>query len=397
MWCLGGQGLATRLHRRLFVDSNITSHRFAFFRKVTSTENADAETRGIIAFKFKVQKEFRMGGNALSYTSVRLTKKNYERMAADCVAKLRALYPGKRIEALGSYRSKADFGDCDILVEGGEPYDPHVAAAALDAVEVVRNGPVTSVGIVVRPEVPEKDGNVFQVDLIKMESEAFDFAMGYFGHGDTGNLLGRLYHSCGLALRHDGLFYYVRDGDYKFREILLTRKFEEALPFMGYDPAVFAKGFDTQEDVYNYVASSPYFNPAIFLLENRNAKSRVRDRKRAMYMQFLKYCEAHPELTAFEYPKDKAAWLPRIAEFFPGFQAKYDQAVADLARQRELKARFNGDFVSKLTGLQGKELGGLMKRFKESFETPEAMHEFILDNDETALAARVKAVLAESA
>lgn len=55
-----------------------------------------------------------MGGNALSYTAVRLTKKNYERMAADCVAKLRALYPSKRIEALGSYRSKADFGDCDI-------------------------------------------------------------------------------------------------------------------------------------------------------------------------------------------------------------------------------------------------------------------------------------------
>ena len=31
-----------------------------------------------------------MGGNALSYTTVRLTKKNYTRMAADCVAKLRA-------------------------------------------------------------------------------------------------------------------------------------------------------------------------------------------------------------------------------------------------------------------------------------------------------------------
>lgn len=72
-----------------------------------------------------------MGGNALSCASVRLAKRAYERVARDCVSKLRALYPGKRIEALGSYRSKADFGDCDILVEGGESYDPHAAAAAL--------------------------------------------------------------------------------------------------------------------------------------------------------------------------------------------------------------------------------------------------------------------------
>lgn len=341
-----------------------------------------------------------MGGNALSCTSVRLARRDYERVASGCVSKLRALYPGRRIEALGSYRSKADFGDCDILVEGGEPYDPHVAAAALDAVEVVRNGPVTSIGVIVRPEVPEKDGNVFQVDLIRMESEAFDFAMGYFGHGDTGNLLGRLYHACGLALRHDGLFYYVRDGvngDYKFREIALTRKFEEALPFMGYDPTVFAKGFDTQEDVYRYVASSAYFNPAIFLLENRNAKSRVRDRKRAMYMQFLKFCEAHPGLTAFQYPTDKSAWLPRIAEYFPGFQAQYDQALVDLAQLRAVKAKFNGNWVAQLTGLQGKELGALMKRFKESFESPEAQRAFVLESDRATIEARVRQARTEVA
>lgn len=338
-----------------------------------------------------------MGGNALSCTTVRLTKKNYERMAADCVSKLRALYPDKRVEALGSYRAKADFGDCDILVEGGDPYDPHVVAAALDAVEVVRNGPVTSIGILVRPEVPVKDGNVFQVDLIKMESEAFSFALGYFGHGDAGNLLGRLYHACGLSLRHDGLFYYVRDGDYKFREIALTRSFEEALPFMGYDPVEYAKGFDTQEDIYRFVAGSPYFNPSIFLLENRNARSRVRDKKRVMYMQFLKFCEAHPNLTAFQYPEDKAAWLPRIAEYFPSFRAEYDKAQADLAEQRAVKAKFNGEWVSRLTGLQGKELGALMKRFKESFDSPEQLHKFVLEHSPLGIEVRIRRVQQEMA
>lgn len=322
-----------------------------------------------------------MGGNALSCTSVRLTKKNYERLAAECVAKLRSLYPGKRIEALGSYRDKADFGDCDILVDSGGHYDPYQAAAALDAVEVVRNGPVTSVGVIVRPEVPHREGNVFQVDLIKMEPEAFDFALGYFGRGDAGNLLGRLYHACGLAFRHDGLFYYFRDPeneDYKFREILLTRDFGKALTLMGYDPDCYARGFETREKIYEYVASSPFFNSAVFLLENRNARSRVRDKKRLMYMEFLKWCEARPELTAFQYPEDKKAWLPRIVEHFPQFEADYAQSLADLAELRAVKAKFNGEWVSQVTGLRGKELGFLMKRYKESFRSPAEQGAYVL-------------------
>lgn len=331
-----------------------------------------------------------MGGKALSCNvSIRLTKNNYVRLATLCVAKLQALYPAKRVAYLGSYGDKADFGDCDILLEGGEDYDPYKAAAALDAVEVVRNGPVTSVGVIVRPEVPHRDGNVFQVDLIKMEPEAFDFAMSYFGHGDTGNLLGRIAHAQGLSLRHDGLFYYYRDGDYKFRAILLTREFSEALTFMGYSPDKLAQGFDSQEAIYRYVASSPFFNRDIFLLENRNARSRVRDKKRLMYMGFLKWCEAHPELPAFVYPENKAAWLPRLVEFFPQFQAEYDQATTDLSKQRAAKAKYNGELVSQLTGLKDKELGALMARFKASFASAELQQAFLLASSPESIAQRI--------
>ena len=98
-----------------------------------------------------------------------------------------AYAPG-RIEVLGNYLDKADFGDCDILIESSDAYDPHQAAGVLDAVEVVRNGPVTSIGVIVRPEVPFRDGNVFQVDLIRMPPEAFDFALAYFGRDDVDNV-----------------------------------------------------------------------------------------------------------------------------------------------------------------------------------------------------------------
>lgn len=334
-----------------------------------------------------------MGGNALSTPSMRLDKSRYVKIANNCVSSLRALYPNKRIEALGSYRAKDSFGDCDILVEGGDGYNPFDAAAALNVVEVVRNGPVTSMGVLVQPEVQTREGNLFQVDLILIEPQAFSFALGYFGASDTGNLVGRIAHSMGLSLRHDGLYFYHRDGDYKFRELLLTRDYGKALEFMGYDPAVFTSGFDELVDIYRFVASTPFFNRDIYLLENRNAKSRVRDKKRKVYMEFLQWCEALPEHKAFVYPEDKSAWLPRIASFFPHFQAQYDQSLADLAELRAVKAKFSGEWVSQLTGLQGKELGGLMKRFKESFDSAEAQREFILANTPAGIELRVRQVL----
>lgn len=330
-----------------------------------------------------------MGGNALSHTSVRLTKQTYERVAADVVARLKTRYPGNRVYAIESYRAKPDFGDLDVLIES-TGYDPHQAAQALGAVEVVRNGPVTSVGLLVRPETPAADGNVFQVDLIRMDPQAFDFASCYFRNNDMGNLVGRVAHAMFVSLRHDGLVFYFRDGDYKFREIVLTRDWGEALAFLGYDPERYTQGFEDLEEIFQYVTTTPYFSPAIFLLENRNARARVRDRKRPTYNAFLSWCAARQNLPVFEFPQDKKAWLPRIAEFFPHFQAEYDKAVADLAELRAVKEKFNGDWVSQITGLKGKELGGLMKRFKESFETPEQQRDFVLNSTVTDLEARVR-------
>lgn len=318
-----------------------------------------------------------MGGNALSCTSVRLTKKNYERLAAECVAKLRSLYPTARVNDVVAYRSKPDFGDLDVALDA-ENYDPFEAAEALGAVEVVRNGPVTSIGVKVRPELAELDGNVFQVDLIKLGAPEYDFALSYYSNNDAGNLVGRIAKSLFTSHRHDGLYFYHREGDYKFREILLTRDYAKALSFLGYDPARFAEGFESLEDIFQFVVSTEFFNSEIYLLENRNYRARVRDRKRKTYCEFLKWCEVTPGLPAYAFPEDKSAWLPRIVEHFPQFEADYAQSLADLAEQRAVKAKFNGEWVSQVTGLQGKELGFLMKRFKESFRSPAEQGAYVL-------------------
>ena len=260
---------------------------------------------------------------------------------------------------------------------------------------MVRNGPVTSVGLVVRPDVLALHGNVFQVDLIRSSTAELAYACGYFMWSDLGNLIGRIAHAGFTSHRHDGLYFYFREEDHLFRTILLTQDHNKALAYLGYDPVRFNEGFDTLEDIFQYAASSEFFNRGIYLLENRNAQARVRDKKRPAYTGFLKWCEAHPDLPAFHYPKDKATWLPRMAEHFPHFQAEYDQTVADLAEMRAVKAKFNGEWVSQLTGLQGPELGGLMKAIKASFESPEAQRAFVLANSPDVIAARVRQVLAD--
>lgn len=331
-----------------------------------------------------------MGGHALSVTSVRLSRAAYGQLADTVVARLREALPGSRVYAIESYRAKADFGDLDVLVES-TGYDPLAAARALGAVEVVRNGTVTSIGLRMRPEVEVLEGNLFQVDLIATPPEAFDFASCYFRNSDMGNLMGRIAHKLGTSLRHDGLVYHCRDGDHKFRTIVLTRDFSQALAFLGYDAPRYFEGFEDLEEIFRYVSGTEFFSRDIYLLENRNAQSRVRDRKRPTYTAFLQWCEARSGLTAFEMPADKAAWLGRIVEHFPGFAAEHEQAQHDLARQRAVKAKFNGEWVSQLTGLQGKGLGRLMRQLKESFESAEALQAFVLEASAAELATWVRA------
>lgn len=109
-------------------------------------------------------------------------------------------------ESVMSYATKVDFGDLDVLIEGGAGYDPTTIAKMLQATEVVRNGDVTSIGVKV-------DEGIFQVDLIKTPKESFDFTARYFGFNDFGNLVGRIAHKFGAKFGHLGLLYPIRDLD----------------------------------------------------------------------------------------------------------------------------------------------------------------------------------------
>ena len=68
-----------------------------------------------------------MGGNALSVTTSRLSKDAYKIVCENIVGRLATAIPGHRTAVIQAYAQKPDFGDLDLLIEGGVPI--HIPSA----------------------------------------------------------------------------------------------------------------------------------------------------------------------------------------------------------------------------------------------------------------------------
>lgn len=300
-----------------------------------------------------------MGGNALSVYTRRYSADEYYELEKEVLGILRRHFPDRRVETLPAYRQKESFGDMDVLFESDNLRTNlrEFISDKFGSKEIKKNGSCYSF------EYKE-----FQIDLINMPAHNFQTALNYYSWNDLGNFLGRIAYRMGFKYGHEGLVLVFREGNYKFAEEVVSKDTAKILEFMGYDPEVFAAGFDTLEEIYRFVASTPYFNKEIFSYENRNHIARVRDRKRANYRGFMEWIQQQEKLPAYNWPKMSEhggrVLLPEFKErafkFFPDFKAVYDQIMEDFEIWKTAKTIFNGGMVSDLTGLTGKELGGFM-------------------------------------
>lgn len=216
-----------------------------------------------------------MGGNAFPEFKDRIVRLDagsfmaFQRDALDKLRKMDAKNPRAVYSEIISYKSKPSFGDLDILYTSfrkeGELPAADEFAAALGAVGVMKNGPVTSFA------VPVNGNSMFQVDLIRVGYDEFASAFSYFAYNDLGNLLGRVFHRAGFKLGHTGMSFVIRDeknSSHVAKEVVVTRSWKKALEFAGYDFEKWLEGFDTLEDVFRFVVSSPYFDKRLFALNS---------------------------------------------------------------------------------------------------------------------------------
>lgn len=288
---------------------------------------------------------------------------------------LTTILPDSRIEDVKAYGQKPDFGDLDVVVENlnaKNRLEPALSALGID--EIVKNGPVWSLG-----------WEDFQVDLIFQPSEDYEFACHYFAYNDLGNLIGRIARRLDLKFGHDGLSYTLRDGDYKIADIALTKDFDSALEYLGFSPERYKQGFETLNAIFEFVTTSPYFDHESFMLHNRSNKARVRDAKRPNYRAFLEYA-ANQASDKEPLRLSKEVSLEKAKTAFPEFAIELDKILALHARKKDMKCKFNGDVVSELTGLSGKELGSFMASLRKSHtDDSVAFTDWVMDTTDEQL------------
>jgi len=289
-----------------------------------------------------------MGGNVFKNGT---TRRYSEAEYAEVVIRIHPLLVkiGGRFGVIPAYEEKDDFGDMDILIVPSclwdrKLLDTHFKSGG----NVSHNGGVWSL---VFEEI--------QVDLITTSDEGFDPAMDYFSYNDFGNLRGKIIHKFGMKFGHDGLTFPVRSADHILGNIMLSRDAVKVNELFGFK----AGPFTYLEDMFESVIGSPYFNPAVFSFEAMNAAGRVRDKKRSSYNSFLKYIE---KMDGEYYPfhKDKSLYLDWIFHEFPHAKPQFDRLLERKAIIEAAALKFNGDLVREWTGLDGVELGHLMKEVR---------------------------------
>lgn len=289
-----------------------------------------------------------------------------------------------------SYHDKQDFGDIDFL----STIDRQIFEKLVEKTEninIVAKAEQFSYAIEFKLA---SDELVFvQVDYIKSNLEDFDFSKNFFAFNDLGNLIGRIAAQAGFSFGFDGLkrkIYVDNRGDIindlytkkieyiphkatqetianeektvkhmvftkiktvpvtslvenarlfknefdraiQKTSIVITKDFDKALKFLGFDVERFKQGFNNMNEVFEFVASSTFFNKDAFLFENRNHKARARDKKRSNYLAALEY---------FKDKKDrkKQLSLSRMKKEFPNFKTEY----------QNLEKQIKSDFIDKM-------------------------------------------------
>ncbi|MGB2552631.1 hypothetical protein ACPF04_05565 [Campylobacter sp. MOP51] len=303
-----------------------------------------------------------MGGNATKHlNTIRFDKKSYDfavsliYLAVDrCAGK----FNQAKVRAIPSYRTKADFGDCDLISTLSHNEFDEILKANPDLFKVLgykNNDRVRSYAIA----FIKSDGSLtepFQVDHISIPAESYDFAYNYLSYNDLGNFIGRIASAFGLKFGIDGLYvkaYFKNNGEMSEysslkseydknlggnehacvkKEKRLNLSFHESLKLLGFSPSVFNRGFNTLEDIYKYIVSNRFFHVDYFNLDNRNHVQRMRDKKRPTYTGALDFFKQFDKKTSKE--KTRESFKRRLKVHYP-------QVAAAL---RALKKEAKGEF-----------------------------------------------------
>lgn len=249
-----------------------------------------------------------MGGNATKeFNTVRMTKEQYYKLSIMLLTSVVSQANSNERNGIPvSYGDKDSFGDIDFLSTiTSDEFEKRITnglySDKLDILGKKKNGNITSYAIRYKDDNGEWS-EPFQVDLIKTNSNEFDFSYNYFSYNDLGNFIGRLAVIANLKFGFDGLFvktYFDNHSDVTERkqnsvgymETKFDVDFYQALELLGLSVERYKQGFKTLDEIFEFIAQGEYFNYEFFKVENLNSSQRQRDVKRPNFIKSLEYFE----------------------------------------------------------------------------------------------------------
>jgi len=155
---------------------------------------------------------------------------------------------------------------------------------------------------------------------------------------------------------------------------MVSKDSKKIFKFLGYDYDRLSEGFETIEDIYDYVLTSKYYTSNIFKIENLTKVNRGRDVRRKSYMDFLTYIEDKKEKN-IKYDNDSVIDIK--FNTFNVIKNTFDECELDvrlneinysLVRTKLIKSKFNGKRLMEKYEITGKDIGISINKFKKYIE-----------------------------
>lgn len=310
--------------------------------------------------------------------AVRIGRMEHDDVADAVIAALSA--QNVHATVIPHLRGKTDFGDVDLVCRrsqshhnvpgGGEEAvlrlgrRDQAIASALDAIAHDR-GPIANPTLHLL--LKGSKGPV-QVDITSIDDHLFDFALAQLSWGDAGSISAIVARQMGLKMGMHGLVLTI-DDERGMLQAPLPLSHAEALTLIGYDPRMHVEGFETNEDVYRWVASGTYFDPRIWQFDRLTNSARHRAWKRPSYQAWVSWMDKQGLDVRYDWGEIRGArtqeWRGRLLQMFP-------LAAEEIERQRMQRrspdARrtfFSGSVISEMTGVKGPDLQHLMNAIRK--------------------------------
>lgn len=263
------------------------------------------------------------------------------------------------------YHSKPDFGDIDVLLSSAALPDGGWTQLRLQIIQELGIQDYKMVNRVLSTVYHD-----FQTDFFILPQADFLSTWQFLCYNDLGNLLGKLFRRFNLKYGEEGLSYVYRrpDSDHYKRDLPLTQDMSHILSFLGLDYQTWDTGFNTLEDMFKWVTTSPYFTVEPFL--ERTATTQKRAQHRPTMAKFIAWLQQEGIQTRYPFLEDRDQYLPLIISHFPqaDLPAQILAEEARTAQVQALQAKFSGQLVMQhFPDLQGDRLGRFIVAFKATF------------------------------